>query len=222
MKLKDFLSTLEPGQRIRIACKPGTNFIYIGTVGDIDLIDLSGRCSSLIKIIKARMESYLETHDENVPEFKTTINKYKERLQQSYMYTPIEDRDILETYHGMLEPDVLCIRIPGLESLCSYDPELPPLTSESIVSAGAQRLVGQVYIEAAEELTACQRIFRKQNVGKTYKNSIKAKMDALKRFFRNDPYHQLSDPEAIIEQCRKNSHTKTLKMLKHGVSAKGN
>lgn len=186
MKLTEYLKTLSGTQIIRLSCKNGTNFLYIGKVEDLDL--------NYLEILRRGISLFRLEHSED----DKTIDKFK-----MWLDVPLNERNVVESSPGLIEPDHLRIRIEGCEGWIEYEPDMPELTLDSISQTGANRLVGAVYVAAANDLKKYIQKARSKGKPKEERNAAWGKVDYIKKFFRTDPYGQIKDPEAVIKQIER-------------------
>ena len=195
--LGEYISGLKPTKRIRIGCKPAGGFIYEGVVADLNLNVLYKNCAL----------SFVQKTVDNMITFATSTNhrRLEKNIQpiidKYYDMKPLATRKVLMDYPGQFEPDVRVIIIPGEEKLFDYDPEVPPLTAETMDDQAANRLIGAIYETAVEDLVN-STVTMKRSKNREAKDRARANMQHTRNWIRRDLYGILSDPERIVEACK--------------------
>lgn len=87
MALKEYLDMLQPGSRIRIGAKNGSGWLFAGTVDGINWDHLDKIAISRIPIVVRRRDPFV----------------------------PVQNREIVENYMSIRNPDVMCIVVEGHE-----------------------------------------------------------------------------------------------------------
>lgn len=195
--LGEFLKGLPPRKRIRIGTKPGGGFIYEGTVKDLNLADLYKQCSlDFIQKIQERLILFATSADH-----KKMSKNIQPLVDKFYDMKPLAGRIVLMDYPGQFEPDVRVIIIPGDEKLFNYDPDVPPLTAETMDGQAVERLVEAIYEGAAEDLTGNLASMKRCGT-REGRDRARASAQHLKNWIRSDPYGILNEPEGIVTACQ--------------------
>lgn len=195
--LGEYISGLKPTKRIRIGCKPGGGFIYEGTVADLNLAILYKKCSLDFALkVSERMALFATATDHG--KLRKSIQPLMDKF---YNMKPFGTREVLMDYPGQFEPDVRVIIIPGEEKLFDYEPDVPPLTPETMDDQAVQRLVEAIYEGAAEDLT-CNLASMKRCGTREGRDRARASAQHIKRWIRSDPYGILDQPEGIVTACQ--------------------
>lgn len=186
--LQQLISELNPDKVVRISTKNGSNFIYIGSVRDLDFARLE------LDVVNWHKRTIITAVNSGRP--KSTLMK---RINDYFDRKKLIDRIVLDLSPGILEPDHLRVRIEGCEGWLDYNPDIPPL--ETLHPEGAINLTEAIYKEAVDNLIAARRTASRGRDKKT-RTIAKAEMESIKDFFRNDPFGYVTDAETVIERCQ--------------------
>ena len=178
MTLREVLKKTAPEHKIRIRTEKGSNFIFIGMAGQVNIEKLNNQTKmrSSVGIMQA-VFNYDPKHPKG---FDRAVETFK-------AWRPVEDREVLETYPGQLEYSTVIV-ITGGEGWLQYNPSLAPL--KEINEQGAELLATQIY------KGICTELVHAYEVGYT---DLIAKCEDEIRLNR---YGILEKPERIIRACK--------------------
>lgn len=178
MTLREVLKKTAPEHKIRIRTEKGSNFIFIGMAGQVNIEKLNNQTKmrSSVGIMQA-VFNYDPKHPKG---FDRAVETFK-------AWRPVEDREVVEQYPGQLEYSTVIV-ITGEEGWLQYNPSLAPL--KEINEQGAELLATQIY------KGICTELVHAYEVGYT---DLIAKCEDEIRLNR---YGILEQPEGIIRACR--------------------
>lgn len=107
--------------------------------------------------------------------------------KESKGYLIVKNREVLETYRGLIEPDSTVIIIKGKETGKYYNPKMQKLTPDTINEDGAKMLVEAVYKNMITEY------MKEKNPGKAA---------AVARMLKRDEYGIFSDAQGVLKACK--------------------
>lgn len=178
MTLREVLKKTAPEHKIRIRTEKGSNFIFIGMAGQVNIEELNNQTKmrSSVGIMQA-VFNYDPKHPKG---FDRAVETFK-------AWRPVEDREVVEQYPGQLEYSTVIV-ITGGEGWLQYNPSLAPL--KEINEQGAELLATQIY------KGICIELVHAYEVGYT---DLIAKCEDEIRLNR---YGILEQPEGIIRACK--------------------
>ena len=100
-KLAEYLAKFSPHQLIKIGTNHGSTWRFAGQVGKLDIDALDDQM--FIAVAKAVQTTY-------------SASAHQRRQKQLAEYVRLAERDVIEIYPSIVESDVLCIVIEGVES----------------------------------------------------------------------------------------------------------
>lgn len=182
MKLKEMEIPQETV--IRICTKNGPNFVYVGLAGEMDFETINRR-------IRARdtANTMLAVCEYGDPKGKMHRGEFDKIISKFRDFTPVEDRDVVETYPGQFEANSLVIKITGTEGWILYNPMLPPM--KDVDREGAENLVAAIYKGLCAELITA------------YQAEDTYLIERCEKEIRRDRYGLMDRPEGLIRECRK-------------------
>lgn len=176
MKLKEL--KIAPEHKIRIRTVHGSNFIYIGTAGEVDFESLNK--ATKVRATARMLDAVYSFDPEHTGGFDKAVRDFK-------AWRPVEEREVVEQYLGQLEYSTVIV-VTGGEGWIPYNPSLAPLTE--INENGAEALVTQVYKGICTELVHAYEVNSEDLIQKAEKE------------IRKNRYGILDQPEGIIRACR--------------------
>lgn len=97
------------------------------------------------------------------------------------------DREVIDVYQGIIEPDQTVIIIHGAEKGTMYNPKMPRLTTKNISDDAVNRIVGGTYREIAHDLlyayehkSECIAVKFERDVLEAKLKQIQERLDELK------------------------------------------
>lgn len=179
MTLREVLKKTAPEHKIRIRTEKGSNFIFIGMAGQVNIEKLNNQTKmrSSVGIMQA-VFNYDPKHPKG---FDRAVETFK-------AWRPVEDREVIETYPGQLEANSTVIVITGGEGWLHYNPLLPPL--KEISEQGAELLATKIYKGLCTELVHA------------YETGYTDLITGCEDEIRLNRYGILEQPEGIIRACR--------------------
>ena len=173
MKLKEFVESLSPGDAVRIGAKNGSGWFFAGTVGSIDWRNLDKVAISRIPAI---------VHNQNP-------------------FVPVQDRQVVEHYASVRNPDVTNIVIDGREVAREKDDvikmQYKPLNDMGVVNiaiAAVKSIACELmhaikmrdeakdpYIKHlyADKITECERLLRDSDIVELLGSSADALLEEI-------------------------------------------
>ena len=193
--LEEFITECPTGLQVKIGCVEGSNYIYLGTVRDLDLDAVN---SEIFAYVSRRYHEALAEHTKyegvkhlGTPKGQRKVSEmsYKKWEKAFNDYVPLKKRKVVEVYESIVEDNTKCVIITGSDN-GSGAPDArgwmvhPGKPVQINSDWGAQALAAAVYAQGADNLVKALE-------------TVKAECDRI----HMDPYGILSDPQGIIDAC---------------------
>lgn len=107
--------------------------------------------------------------------------------KESKGYAILKNREVLETYSGLIEPDSTVIIINGKETGKYYNPRMPELTPNTINIDGIKTLIEAVY---------------KNMITEYMKEKNPHKAAAVARMLKRDEYGIFENAQGVVDACK--------------------
>ena len=172
-----------PDQMIRIGCRHGSGYIYVGRAAGVDFDQLN------------------ETVRQKLP--RNAPNQYKAETKQKWReaiadYKPLESRPIEEIFLSEVEDHIIII-IEGFGGFIQYDPE--DSGNKEYDQQAMIDLVAALYRENCRELITA------------YAREDESDIRRCEAWIRENRYGFVADPEGIIRACQQATGTKYIKNI---------
>ena len=123
-------------------------------------------------------------------------------------FVPFADRAVSGTYPSIKNSSIEIVIVDGTESEFAWDDSVEDTKIQSM--DGVRALLATVYRQAKDDL---HHYYRREFEARDEYVRIIQGINHLEAFFRNDPYGILPDPDAVIDDCRKNAYDEMQKAI---------
>ena len=182
-------------QKLRVCTEDGSDFIWIGEKRQLRVTTLN---KQLVDWHSARVANRLSRW--RLGDKNATWDLCEEALSDLKQWKPIAQRQIVDAYQGLLEPDNIVIKVTGIEGWESYN---PPMTYNELDRRGAEELAIGIHRSVCTELTRAYEIVEEGIASKKYIREAKNTIPILEKWIHTNVYGFMSKPEAIIRACQK-------------------
>ena len=202
MQLQEFIKTLPKDKQIRIGMNAGSKFVYMGSVRDFSATatdneirrDICRKINTCVDKITVRTRPAMR-----VAHARAALN----HIAKLESLESVADKEVVETYAGLIEPDSLVIIVEGDIDGKDYSPDCGKLAAVKISDEAAELLTSAIYREPAKNLTAAYlRWLVAKEKGDTGKASrAKEAADGLTNLIMEIPYLGKERNEGIVREC---------------------
>lgn len=196
--LREQLSCYKPETLVKIGCKDGNGFFFVGTVGEWEYFDQTG----FIKDIRADFEQAVEVWRSG-PDVKEFQDRLLTAFRKILKWRLFDDRTVESVDNSFID-DRKIIIVSGEDNGQFDGVDLPPLEEVDVNVDTAVDLINAIYVDGAKELI--KRYKEKKNEPKqTKKSNQKGVVETrrtLENFFKENRFG-LIDGKIVIDECRK-------------------
>lgn len=186
--------------RVRIGCKGGKDFLYIGEVEDLDFASLDEKTLGMAKGRAGKLlEEVSSARSNNQDRQADLFNQMRNRLQELVEWKPLAEREITSIDRSTVNDDLIIIVEGNDGELAQFD---YPADPSKIPEERCVQLVEEIYRQELKELRRAYMALLEETSVKNI-GLRRRKIFELERWFRKDPYGILADPDGMIEQARK-------------------
>ena len=186
MTLAEYVRGLADDQLIKIGCVNGSSYIFAGAKGDLDMVRLnSDLFAKAAEGMYMGVKTWVAAWGWTATRLKAQTGVLKKRIKEFRGYKTLGDREVVEVRHSIAEANCLIVAVTG------YD-------------------VGKEWLAAKEHAIElnCEEGMRNLAVA-IYKQGSDHLVHLLEgvikecKYLEADPYGILSDPQGVIDACRK-------------------
>lgn len=195
MKLAD----LSPDMVVKIGTEKGTGYLYAGPLKDANLAQINA--AEKAKLEKSYSNALHKLREMPIAEIKASNIKHLYRCSENLNnFIPIEQREIVETFTSIIEPEVTAVILKGAGTGDIWT--LKKKSNFEVNSMeGCLDLVGAILKTDVAELSRLYRIIYE----KPSDTIAKASIQDIHAVIRSNPYGQLKDPDAVIRMTLSNT-----------------